>query len=194
MAEIELISVPFDGYGRPGNQALAADWLLASGLARAFGRHRVHETWLELPAPDGRRGADAGLINEPALVAMTDALAELVAELVGATRFPVVVGGDCSTLLGIMGGLAAAVRDPGLVFVDGHEDTMPLDVSEDGEAANAELGLLLRLTGRLVSGPLRSRVGLLGSDGVAVLGPRDRPVNRVRFHVQHDGDVARRGC
>lgn len=37
-----------------------------------------------------------------------------------------------------------------LLFVDGHEDTMPLDVSEDGEAANTEIGLLLELTGRLL--------------------------------------------
>jgi arginase len=35
---------------------------------------------------------------------------------------------------------------------------MPLDSSEDGEAANTELGLLLGLTGRLLSGPLAERL------------------------------------
>jgi len=36
--------------------------------------------------------------------------------------------------------------------------TMPLESSEDGEAANTELGLLLGLTGRLLSGPLAERL------------------------------------
>jgi arginase len=65
-----------------------------------------------------------------------------------------------------------------LVFVDGHEDTMPLDVSEDGEAANAEIGLLLGLTGRLVKGPLRERLPALRPDLLAMLGPRDRSWRR----------------
>ena len=55
-------------------------------------------------------------------------------------------------LFGIVTGLRDHVGDVGLVFIDGHEDTMPLDVSEDGEAANTEIGLLLGLTGRLLTG------------------------------------------
>ena len=70
----------------------------------------------------------------------------------------------------------------GLVFVDGHEDTMPLDVSEDGEAANSELGLLLGITGRLLRGPLRDRLPALRSDALAVLGPRDAAWRR-QFNV-----------
>ena len=61
----------------------------------------------------------------------------------------------------------------GLVFIDGHEDTMPLDVSEDGEAANTEIGLLLGLTGRLLAGRARNAAPALGRAGLAVLGPRD---------------------
>ena len=41
MAEIELIGVPFDGYGRPGNQARAAGALLDAGLLDAFEHHHV---------------------------------------------------------------------------------------------------------------------------------------------------------
>ncbi|WP_276320579.1 arginase family protein [Amycolatopsis suaedae] len=82
-------------------------------------------------------------------------------------------------------GWSPALRERGrvgLLFVDGHEDTMPLGVSEDGEAANSTLGLLLGLTGRLLRGRLAGRLPCLGLDDLAVLGPRDAEWRR-RFNV-----------
>jgi len=155
MSEIELIGVPFDGYGRAGNQALASGVLRDTGVGGAFGSHRVVDGGdLGLPAFDSRRGENSGLINEAALLSMTDSLNKRVGRAVSEGRFPFVYGGDCSTLLGIVTGLRDAMTNPGLLFIDGHEDTMPLDVSEDGEAANAEIGLLLGVTGRFIRGPL----------------------------------------
>jgi arginase len=183
MAEVELIGVPFDGYGRTGNQALAATVLREAGLVAAFGGHVVVAVDdLDLPAPSARRGSDTGLTNEAALIVMTDALNDRLGRAVSAGRFPVVYGADCSTLLGTVSGLRDRLGDVGLVFVDGHEDTMPLDVSEDGEAANAELGLLLGLTGQLLSGPLKQRLPALRSEALAILGPRDEAWRR-QFNV-----------
>lgn len=183
MADIELIGVPFDGYGRHGNQARAAQVLHDAGLVDAFDHHHVVDhDHLDLPEPEQARGPSTSLINEPALLAMTDALNARVGAAVAAGRFPFVYGGDCATLLGTVTGLRDRVGDVGLVFIDGHEDTMPLDVSEDGEAANTELGLLLGLTGRLLSGPLGDRLPALRPEQVAVLGPRDDAWRR-QFNV-----------
>ena len=183
IAEIELVGVPFDGYGRPGNQARAAAALVAAGLPDAFEHHHVvgrHD--LDLPPGDPARGPSTGLINEVALVAMTRSLNTAVGRAVPAGRLPIVYGGDCSTLLGIVTGLRDHVGDVGLVFIDGHEDTMPLDVSEDGEAANTELGLLLGLTGRTLGGEFGSRLPALRRDHLVVLGARDDAWRR-RFNV-----------
>jgi arginase len=182
MADIELIGVPFDGYGRAGNQTRAARVLHEAGLADAFDHHHVTDHNLDLPEPDPARGASTGLINEPALLAMTDALNLRVGEAVTAGRFPVVYGGDCSSLFGIVTGLRDHVGDVGLVFIDGHEDTMPLDVSEDGEAANTEIGLLLGVTGRLLGGVLGDRLPALQPEHLVVLGPRDDAWRR-RFNI-----------
>jgi arginase len=182
IAEIELIGVPFDGYGRPGNQARAAAALRDAGLLDAFEHHHVAgHVDLDLPAGDSRRG-QTSLINERALMAMTRALNERVGSAVSDGRLPIVYGGDCSTLLGIVTGLRDHVGEVGLVFIDGHEDSMPLDVSEDGEAANAELGLLLGLTGRTLAGELGDRLPALRRDRLVVLGPRD-DAWRQRFNV-----------
>jgi arginase len=183
MAEIELIGVPFDGYGRPGNQARAASALRDAGLLDAFEHHHVvGPDELDLPTGDPARGAATTLINEPALLAMTTALNERVGSAVAAGHLPMVYGGDCATLFGIVTGLRDHVGDVGLVFIDGHEDTMPIDVSEDGEAANTELGLLLGMSGRLPDGELGERLPALRPDQVVVLGPRD-DAWRKRFDV-----------
>ncbi|MGV9796942.1 arginase family protein [Mycobacterium sp. NPDC003449] len=183
MAHIELIGVPFDGYGRTGNQARAASALRGAGILDVFGTHRVVvNADLDLPAPDSARGPSTGLINEQALLAMTAALNERVGAALAADRFPVVYGGDCSILFGIVTGLRDHARDVGLAVVDGHEDTMPLDVSEDGEAANTEIGLLLGLTGRLLGGPLADRLPALPRERLVVIGPRDEAWRR-QFNV-----------
>jgi arginase len=111
-----------------------------------------------------------------------------VGAALAADRFPIVYGGECSVLLGTVSGLRDARGRAGLVFVDGHEDTTPLDVSEDGEAANMEIGLLLGTTGQLAPAPLRRRLPALEPAGLAMLGRRDHELRR-RLNVASLADL-----
>jgi arginase len=94
--------------------------------------------------------------------------------LLSAGRFPLVYGADCSVLLAAVPALRDIAGRAGLVFLDGHEDATPMDLSPTGEAANMEIALLLGLTGERAPKPLRSRLPALTPAAIAMLGPRDR--------------------
>jgi arginase len=192
---IELIGAPFDGFGRVGHQARAAEALRDAGLEGAFGEREVGRTDFTLPDADPARAAGSGLMNEAALLALVEALCERVGAALAAGRFPLVYGAECSVLLGAISALRDHHGRAGLVFVDGHEDTTPLDVSPDGEAANMEVGLLLGITGKLAPASLRRRLPALEPAALAMLGPRDHALRHtLNLASLADRGVSFRGC
>jgi arginase len=174
-ARIEMIGVPFDGMGRSPGQAGAAEALRGAGLPAAFGPDVVIEPDLVLPGPVAQRADGSGLLNEQALLRMIDALYRRVRSSLSAGRFPFVYGADCSVLLAAVPALRDTTGRAGLVFVDGHEDATPMELSLSGEAANMEIALLLGLTGERAPQSLRDRLPALNPGALAMLGPRDHP-------------------
>lgn len=171
---VELIGVPFDGMGRRPGQAGAPAALRAAGLVEALeGRELVDGPDLVLPEARAHRARGSGLLNEAALLEMTDALHTRVEAALSAERFPLVFGADCSVLLAAVPALREVAGEAGLVFVDGHEDNTPMEASRDGEAANMEIALLLGLTGERAPEAIRARLPALSFDAIAMLGPRD---------------------
>jgi arginase len=169
-----LIGVPFDGMGRAVGQAGAPRALRAAGLSAVAGPDAAVEPDLVVPGPVPQRAAGSGLLNERALLQMLGALHRRVHALLSAGRFPLVYGADCSVLLAAVPALRDIAGRAGLVFLDGHEDATPMDLSPTGEAANMEIALLLGLTGERAPKPLRSRLPALTPAAIAMLGPRDR--------------------
>lgn len=101
----------------------------------------------------------------------TLALADKVVRLVGEEKFPLIVGGDCSILIGIMLGLSR-LGDYGLLFLDGHSDFYQDDTIPDGELSAAELAIV---TGR---GPdvltaMDGKKPYISDERVVVFGYRD---------------------
>ena len=87
----------------------------------------------------------AGVRNEDAIARYSRRLAARLGALVDAGSFPLVLGGDCSILLGHMLALRQRGRY-GLVFVDGHSDFRhPGNAEFVGAAAGEDLALV---TGR----------------------------------------------
>jgi arginase len=68
-------------------------------------------------------------------------LADALTPLVQASNFPVVLGGDCSILIGAMLGLRRIGRY-GLFFIDAHADFYQPEAEPYGEVASMELAIL----------------------------------------------------
>jgi arginase len=110
--------------------------------------------------------------NEQQLVAYSRSLAQRVSSGIAQGRFALVLGGDCSVVLGC---LLAAKRKPGdavgLVYVDAHPDFASPEESRTGSVSGMALALA---TGRGHSALARLGDGssLVGGHQVALLGRR----------------------
>jgi arginase family enzyme len=93
--------------------------LLQSGLADTL-RARVAPT-IAAPRGDGRIDPRAGVLNAEAIAAYARDLAAAIDDSLARDEFPLVLGGDCSILLGAITALRKRGRY-GLLFLDGHAD------------------------------------------------------------------------
>ena len=124
-AAIELITAPSSLGLRPATPGhepgawRAPAVLLGAGLAERLRAVRVVE--LDHPRYDFEAQPGTRIRNGRTLQAYSLALADAVAVALDTSRFPVVVGGDCSILLGCMVGARRGGRC-GLLHIDGHSD------------------------------------------------------------------------
>lgn len=88
-----------------------------------------------------RRDRQTGLMNPNGLREFSLLLADHLGPIFDEGRFPLVLGGDCSILIGCL--LALKRRGtPGLLFLDGHADFYQPEASPTGEAADMDLAIV----------------------------------------------------
>jgi len=136
-----LLGAPWDcsGTGR-GEQAGPAALRRAGLSARTGADLGDADTSIDAVDRDGRTGVRA---LGPTLRSARALAAALGEALRGSPdRRPVVVGGDCSILFGVIPALRARHGRVGLWFVDGHPDYLDGPASETGETADMDLAVL----------------------------------------------------
>lgn len=121
---------------RPTGVETLGDVLLDGGLAQAISARRAGR--VETPPYDSRIDPETRTLNAHAIATWSPKLADLVGQVVDAGEFPVVLGGDCSILLGSTLALKRRGRF-GLLFIDGHADFYQPEVNPNGEAASMDL-------------------------------------------------------
>jgi len=83
----------------------------------------------------------SGIRNAEAIAAYARTLADAVESVLVREELAVVLGGDCSILLGNLLGARRVVEQPGLVFLDGHSDFATPERSGTHGAAGMDLAL-----------------------------------------------------
>jgi arginase len=145
------------------------DALLAAGLAERLGARRAGR--LAAPTYDPRFDPETGLLNPGGLRDYSPRLADAVGAVLDRGEFPIVLGGDCSILLGNALALRRRGRH-GLLFLDGHADFYQPEAEPAGEAASMDLALVTGRGPEVVTS-LEGRRPLVREEDVVVFAFRD---------------------
>ena len=145
------------------------DRLLSHGLAERL--HARRAVRLTTPAYSAERDVATGTLNAGAIAGWSPRLADATEQVLDADEFPVVLGGDCSIVLGTMLALKRRGRY-GLLFIDGHADFYQPDANPNGEAASMDLAFATGHGPALLT-DLEGRGPLVRDEDAFVFGFRD---------------------
>ncbi|HEX8271731.1 MAG TPA: arginase family protein [Longimicrobiaceae bacterium] len=157
--DVRILAVPYDSGRRDWRMGRGPERLLRSGLEDAL-RARGHRVEAERVEAD----ADVGEVAGTFLLART--LAERVRE--AAPAFPLVLSGNCSAALGVLGGVGPA----GVLWLDAHADLNTPESSRSGMVDGMSLAVA---TGRCWTGIAGTIRGFLPvpDEFVVLAGARD---------------------
>lgn len=169
MRHISIVEAPSILGLRPTGVEKLPEALDSAGLSKSL--HARKAGRVESANYRGDRDPETGFLNSQEIADYSRRLAAQLDPILDANDFPLVLGGDCSVLLGSMLALNRRGRH-GLLFLDGHMDFYQPEANVNGEAASSELALV---TGR---GPALmttydGRCPLVADEDVVAFGFRD---------------------
>ncbi|HEX2744927.1 MAG TPA: arginase family protein [Streptosporangiaceae bacterium] len=157
----------------------APEVLLGAGLADGLAARRAGR--VEAAGYSAERDSGTHIMNPQAIRDYSPLLADAVTAVLDAGEFPVVLGGDCSILLGTMLALRRRGRY-GLLYIDGDADFYQPEVNPLGGAASASDLAFATGRGPDVVTDIEGRRPLVRAEDVVVFACRDA------------ADRERRGC
>lgn len=152
-----------DGVERLGER------LLDLGLASRIGAR--HAGTVAVPPRTHERDPASGVLNLGAIAEFSPQLADAVGHVIDRTEFPVVLGGDCTILLGSMLALRRRGRY-GLLFVDGNADFFQPEAEPNGEGASMDLAWVTGY-GPAALSDIEHRMPLVRPEDTVAFGYRD---------------------
>ena len=169
MARFAIVEAPSVLGLFPGGVENLPGALLDAGLAETLNAR--HACRVMPPAYDPTRDPATGLLNPTGLRDYAHELADATGEVLDGDEVPIVLGGDCSILLGNLLALRRRGRY-GLLFIDGHADFYDPAAEPNGEAASMDLALATGRGPRVVS-DLGGLGPLVLDEDVVHIGRRD---------------------
>jgi arginase len=140
--DIEIISAPSILGLKPSGVEDLGKSLINLGLA---GKLKAGRPVILVPAPNElyseKRDPETRCLNAGAIRDFSISLGRSVSNSISHKRFPFVLGGDCSILIGIMSALKK-MGNYGLIFLDAHADHYLPDQSITGEVADMDLAIV----------------------------------------------------
>jgi arginase len=149
--------------------------LLQHGLADQLHARRAGRV-VPAAAYDSRRDPQTLTLNARGIAEYSVQLADAVTDVVERDEFPVLLGGDCSILLGSTLALRRRGRY-GLLFIDGHADFYQPEANPNGEAASMDLAFATGRGPELLTN-LEGLQPLVRDEDVVAFGFRDAQEQR----------------
>ena len=171
---IEVLGTPFNGLGTPPDVENPGDGLRQAKLIpllEAKGHSVIDLGDLSGFQFQGTRHHETGILDFDLWIGLSNALSRELGAILERESFPLLLGGDCSMLVGIFSAFAGREQEVGLVFLDAHADFHSPETSPSGDPADMELAVI---TGR---GPeeivgIAGKPPLLEDEDVVVYGIR----------------------
>ena len=158
----------------------APEVLLEAGLANGLAARRAGRVKAAGYSPE--RDPETQIINPKALAEYSPLLAEALEEVIDRGEFPVVLGGDCSILLGTMLALRRRGRF-GLLYIDGDADFYQPEANPIGGAASASDLAFATGHGPAIVADIEGAGPLVRAEDVVVFANRDAS-DRERLRCQ----------
>jgi arginase len=172
--KIEILGTPFNGLPSSLENENPAEGLRQAKLApllESNGHSVVDLGDLSGFQFQEIRDPETGIKDLDLWIDLSNSLATELCTMLSREAFPLLLGGDCSMLVGIFTAFARSDAEVGLIFLDGHADFHSPDTSSSGDPADMELAIL---TGR---GPqqithIGNKYPLIKEENVVVYGIR----------------------